>query len=213
MSSFCEQELTALRTLMQGEQSAPRFAHTLGVEECACRMAELLAPEKKQLLRAAALLHDLTKEYDAKSTEAVLAREGIVLRADEQATPAVWHAITAPIEITRSYPAFATPALLSAVRWHTTGRAASSVTEQILYLADYIDDSRTFAACVELRDYFWGAKPQQMDPVARRLHLCRTLIRSFDLTIADLIADCSTTEKQILRDIIAVTKETMRKHR
>lgn len=31
--------------------------------------------------------------------------------------------------------------------------------------------------------------------------------------IADLIADCSTTEKQILRDIIAVTKETMRKHR
>ena len=31
--------------------------------------------------------------------------------------------------------------------------------------------------------------------------------------IADLIADCTTTEKQILRDIIAVTKETMRKHR
>ena len=31
--------------------------------------------------------------------------------------------------------------------------------------------------------------------------------------IADLIADCTTTEKQIFRDIIAVTKETMRKHR
>lgn len=31
--------------------------------------------------------------------------------------------------------------------------------------------------------------------------------------IADLLADCTTTEKQILRDIIAVTKETMRKHR
>ena len=31
--------------------------------------------------------------------------------------------------------------------------------------------------------------------------------------IADLLSDCTTTEKQILRDIIAVTKETMRKHR
>ena len=28
-----------------------------------------------------------------------------------------------------------------------------------------------------------------MNPVERRLHLCRTLIRSFDLTIADLIAE------------------------
>ena len=31
--------------------------------------------------------------------------------------------------------------------------------------------------------------------------------------IADLLTDCSTTEKQILRDIIAVTKETIRKHK
>ena len=31
--------------------------------------------------------------------------------------------------------------------------------------------------------------------------------------IADLLSDCTTTEQQILRDIIAVTKETMRKHR
>ena len=31
--------------------------------------------------------------------------------------------------------------------------------------------------------------------------------------IADLLSDCTTTEKQILRDIISLTKETMRKHR
>ena len=31
--------------------------------------------------------------------------------------------------------------------------------------------------------------------------------------IADLLADCTTTEKQIIRDIISVTKETIRKHR
>lgn len=31
--------------------------------------------------------------------------------------------------------------------------------------------------------------------------------------IGDLLTDCSTDEKQILRDIIAAAKETLRKHR
>lgn len=31
--------------------------------------------------------------------------------------------------------------------------------------------------------------------------------------IAEMLADCSVTEKQIIRDIIAATKETFRKHR
>lgn len=31
--------------------------------------------------------------------------------------------------------------------------------------------------------------------------------------IADLLADCSLTEKKIIRDIIMATKETFRKHR
>ena len=31
--------------------------------------------------------------------------------------------------------------------------------------------------------------------------------------IADLLADCSTSEKQIIRDIITATKETIRKHK
>lgn len=31
--------------------------------------------------------------------------------------------------------------------------------------------------------------------------------------IADLLADCSLTEKRIIRDIIIATKETFRKHR
>lgn len=31
--------------------------------------------------------------------------------------------------------------------------------------------------------------------------------------IADLLSDCSTKEKQIIRDIITATKDTIRKHR
>ena len=188
MSAFCERALSALRAQLASEQSANRFAHTLGVEACVCRMAELLAPEKKQMLRAAALLHDLTKEYDAKGTEAVLAREGIVLRADELATPAVWHAITAPYEIIRRYPSFADPELLSAVRWHTTGHAGMTVAEAILYLADVIEEGRVYPACVSLRERFWSDGLGAMSNEQRRAHLCEVTLASLEGVRDSLLA-------------------------
>jgi hypothetical protein len=136
------------------------------------------AATAEEMLRAAALLHDCTKEYDTAHTLALLSQAGISLRADEQSTPAIWHAITAPIEITRSYPAFATPALLSAVRWHTTGHAGMTVCEAILYLADVIEAGREYPACVALRAQFWGADPAGMPPDARRAHLADAVLAS-----------------------------------
>ncbi len=188
MSAFCENELQALRALLQAEISPRRFAHTLGVEECACRMAELLAPEKTQLLRAAALLHDLTKEYDPMRTEQVLLREGIFLRPDERSAPAVWHAITAPAEIARRFPRFAVPELLSAVRWHTTGHAGMTVCEAILYLADVIEQGRAYPACVWLRERFWAADFTAMTQEQRRLHLCEVTLASLEGVRDSLLA-------------------------
>lgn len=171
MSRITEQMLDTLRERLRTELSAPRFAHTQGVEQTVAKMAALLCPEYTLLLRAAALLHDSTKEYDADETAAVLAREGIVLREDERANPAVLHAITAPSEIRRRYPAFADPVLLGAVRWHTTGHADMTLCEAILYLADVIEEGRAYPACIALRERFWQVPWQAMRDEARRAHL------------------------------------------
>lgn len=170
-----EQALDTLRNDVRAQLSPARFAHTLGVEETAARMAALYCPQHTVLLRAAALLHDLTKEYSEEKSEQVLAREGIVLAPDEAATPAVWHAITAPAEIERLYPTWAKPVLLSAVRWHTTGRANMTLTDAILYLADVIEEGRVYGACIALRERFWSADPALMDAKARREHLVRVM--------------------------------------
>ena len=53
----------ALAGMGIGEKmSGFRLEHTLGVERMAVRLGELMAPEHVDLLRAAALLHDVTKE-------------------------------------------------------------------------------------------------------------------------------------------------------
>ena len=64
-----------------------------------------------------------------------------------------------------------------------------TLTEKLLYLADYIDASRTFESCVILRRYFWDAKPEQMDATARLRHLSNTLLLSFDMTMHDLLEE------------------------
>lgn len=176
--NWSERELMQLREQVAAQMSCARFAHTRGVEEMAAQLAALYCPGQEGLLRAAALLHDITKEYDNKAQLALLDACGIPLREDERKAPKIWHAITAPPVILREYPAFAHPVLLSAVRWHTTGHVGMTVEEAILYLADVIEEGRQYPACVALRQRFFAPQPEKMPPEVRRLHLYRVVLES-----------------------------------
>ena len=162
------------------------MAHTLGVERAAAELAALYCPEKEGLLRAAALLHDVTKELSDGEQLAILAANGVALRPDEQASPKVWHGMTAALLIPTRYPAFADAELISAVRWHTTGHAGLTLTEAIVYLADLIEEGRTFPDCVAIRDAFQRAKPALMTEKDRRRHLQNVLILSLENTLSRL---------------------------
>ena len=97
------------------------------------------------------------------------------LRPDEEESPQIWHAITAELEIPALYPDFADPELLLCVRWHTTGHRGMSVPEALLYLADVIEPTREYPACVALRKRFWDADLAAMTKEARAAHLCDVL--------------------------------------
>lgn len=186
MQRFDEETLSYLREVVTRELSPYRAAHTLGVERAAREIAKHYLPQQEKLLAAAALLHDITKEYSDGEQLALMAQHGIVLRADEQASPQIWHAITAPLAISKRFPGLAHPALLSAVRWHTTGHAGMTLGEAVIYLADLIEDGRAFADCVALRERFFAAELAAMPPAARLEHLCDVLLLSFDTTLEKL---------------------------
>ncbi len=186
---FNESMLDDLRTAVSSEMSPKRFAHTAAVEIMAERLGKLYASDKTDILRAAALLHDITKEYSSENQLQICREFGIIISKQDILTPKTFHAKTAAALIPTRYPEFADPEVISAVRWHTTGRADMSLLEKIVYLADYIDESRTFSDCVTLRKLFWDAAPENMDEEERKKHLDRVLIRSFDMTLAGLIED------------------------
>lgn len=187
-----EKSLCALRASLEGVMSPKRYRHTVEVENMVARLAELYAPEKKQMLRAAALLHDITKEYSNDQHRKVCADHGITVDALMESAPKTFHAITAAALIPTLYPDFADDEIIECVRWHTTARADITVPEALVYLADYIDMSRTFEDCVALRHYFWDAEPEKMSAQERTEHLRKTLILSLDMTIGALIQDGMT---------------------
>ena len=187
-----ENMLDRLRSSLEGTMSAKRYKHTVEVENMVSRLAELYAPEKKQKLRAAALLHDITKEYSTEQHRKVCSDNGIAISELTESAPKTFHAMTAAALIPTLYPEFADGEIIGCVRWHTTARAGMTVPEALVYLADYIDMSRTFEDCVALRHYFWDAEPEKMSGEERLEHLRKTLILSLDMTIGALMEDGMT---------------------
>lgn len=188
---FSEESLIALYNSVREQMSEYRFTHTAEVEKMAVRLGNLYAPDKLDILRAAALLHDITKEYGIDAHAELIERGGESLSALDRLSYKTLHARSAVELIKEKYGDFAYSEVLDAVRYHTTGRADMSVCEMIIYLADYIDDSRKFDDCVKLRNYFWDAHPENMSAEQREEHLLRTLLLSFDMTLISLVAEGS----------------------
>ena len=188
---FSEESLIALYNSVREQMSEYRFTHTAEVEKMAVRLGNLYAPDKLDILRAAALLHDITKEYGIDAHAELIERGGESLSALDRLSYKTLHARSAVELIKEKYGDFAYSEVLDAVRYHTTGRADMSVCEMIIYLADYIDDSRRFDDCVKLRNYFWDVHPENMSAEQREEHLLRTLLLSFDMTLTSLVAEGS----------------------
>lgn len=184
-------QLDALRdTIMQSnELSDKRKNHIAAVEQMAIRLGKIYAPEKCDILSAAALLHDLTKEYSFEKQAEICREHGYELSEIDILSPKTLHAMTAAYLIPELFPDFSDEEVLSAVRWHTTGRRGMTLTEKLIYLSDYIDDSRTFADCVTLRNAFFDAEPEKMTESDRLLHLDYILLLAYDMTVTALISN------------------------
>ena len=179
-------EIDALRSHIGGVMSEFRFNHTLGVERMAARLSELYCPEKELMLRAAALLHDVTKDYGFEEQLAVFEKYGVKPTEEQLAAMPTIHALTAALIIPDAYPYFAETELIDAVRYHSTGRADMTLYDKIIYLSDYIEDTRKFEDCIALREEFYSAEPEKMDEKERIAHLNRVLLHAIEITVADL---------------------------
>ena len=186
---FRPDQIEKLRSRVGERLSEKRMKHVLAVENMAFRLGLLFFfndEEKLNLLRAAALLHDVTKELADDEQLAILEHSLVKPLPEDLASMPTIHALTAALIIPEDFSEFADPRLIDAVRYHTTGREGMSLIEKIIFLADYIDDTRTYPACTELRDEFFSANPTEMVYDERVRHIDRAALRSIDNNLAYL---------------------------
>ena len=175
-----------LREKIEQRMSSYRLAHTLGVERAAIALGELYMPDSIGELRIAALLHDITKELSPEEHIEILKKNGVTVTDDDIKSPKTLHAKTAEFEATVYFGEFVNDKICQALRYHTTGNAEMTLFDAIIYLADYIEETRTFYDCVKLRDFFWSVKPEKMSQEERERHLWNTVLLSLDMTIRDI---------------------------
>ncbi|MCI8301253.1 MAG: nicotinate (nicotinamide) nucleotide adenylyltransferase [Oscillospiraceae bacterium] len=140
--------LEDLRCAALSMLSRRRVPHVLGTEETAASLARRWGADEMSARRAA-LLHDCTKKFDREQHLAVCRLYDIELDQEERQEEKLLHALTGAA--VARYEFGLTPEEVSAIRWHTTGRAGMTTLEKIIYLADYIEPNRDFCDLTELR--------------------------------------------------------------
>lgn len=183
---FTEKELSALRVRVRERLSEKRYLHTLAVEACAIKLTELCLPDKTSEAAAAALLHDITKELSPTEQKKILDNNGIIIDSEDYDSVGVLHSFTAPIIVEREFSSFATENVISAIRYHTLGSPLMSVFDEIIFLADFIEDTRTYDSSVTLRKFVWeNMNPCEAEKNISLLH--SACIRAIDFTVLHLI--------------------------
>ncbi len=165
--------------------SERRMKHTLAVAEEAKKLARLFDMSDDDCLKlyAAGLLHDITKECPFENQLEICRKFGEKWSESDEKSPKVFHSITGALMARKLFFDVADDDICLAIRSHTTGRAGMNLMEKLLYLADYIEPTRTFPDCVELRKMFYGTADFTTE------HLDKILLASFDMTITSLISD------------------------
>lgn len=150
---YSESALDELRLSVRSLMSEKRFSHTLAVEKEAMYIADFVLPEKKGMLRAASLTHDSAKELSSEKQLNYIKLFDIISDIRDDIHPNVMHAAAAPGAIRELFPIYAAPEILSAVRYHTTGRRGMTLFDTVIFVADYTEETRKYEACKRCRTF------------------------------------------------------------
>ena len=125
-----------------------RVAHVLGCRDTAVELAKRWGADVNDAARAG-ILHDITKALDGPLQLTLCREYGTILDEFGYKYPKTLHALTGSLVAERIFGE--REAVVSAICHHTTGKAAMTLLEKIIYVADYMEPCRNFPGVEELR--------------------------------------------------------------
>lgn len=126
--------------------SKKRYEHSVGVEYTSVLLAYRFGvdPEKARL---AGLLHDCAKGLSGKEKIEKAKKAGFTVSKYDEKNPEMLHARLGAF-LAKSKYGVKDKDVLSAIALHTTGKAAMSDLEKIIFVADFIEPNRKELKCM-----------------------------------------------------------------
>lgn len=128
--------------------SKKRFEHVLRVEKKALELAEIYHGDLEQV-SIAALLHDIAKDQADEEMRDLVISENLNLEILQYGN-AIWHGPVGAILAKREFY-LTNEDILEAIEYHTVGARDMSLTAQIVFIADYIEEGRDFPEVKQAR--------------------------------------------------------------
>ena len=126
-----------------------RLHHSLCVAESARELAMQYGADPDKAYTAG-LVHDIMKNTPPDDMLKFFCDNGIMLTKTQRQSPKTWHAIAAEAS-SRSRLHVTDEDILTAVRYHTTGRADMTCLEKVVFIADFVSADRDYPEVEHMR--------------------------------------------------------------
>ncbi|GEQ05278.1 HD domain-containing protein [Staphylococcus gallinarum] len=164
-----------------------RFEHSLRVAETAVKLADIYDGDKDKA-ELAGILHDYSKYDDLGEMYQIVTKYNLDSKLLSYGSE-ILHGPVCAVIMKEKYGVY-DDEVLSAIEYHTTGRAQMTKTEKLVFVADYIEPGRKTPGVEEIRDlaYNQGSLDKTIYEISKRtvMYLIGKDINVFDATIACL---------------------------
>ena len=140
--------MEALEPIVISLLNPNRVKHVLGCRDTAVALAKRWGANVNDAARAG-ILHDITKAIDGPLQLTLCDAYGKLLDDFSRRYPRTLHALTGSLVAQRIFGE--NDNVVSAIEFHTTGRADMTLLEKIIYVADYMEPNRDFPGVERLR--------------------------------------------------------------
>ena len=171
-----------------------RFRHSEGVEKMAVRLARLHGADIEKAAFAGRY-HDLAKNFDTDTMDKYIRKYGLPEKLI--GNNALAHSKVGAAILEHEF-GVTDEDILNAVRYHTTARRDMSLLEELIFVADVVEDNRTYSDL----DYYQDLAYRDLD---------RACLEILEYTIGDLTSKGRDIDRDTLeaRDwVLQKIKET-----
>ena len=146
-------DLEKIKINVRGHLDEKRYAHVERVAECAKRLAKIHG-ENEQDVEVSAYLHDIAKFFELSRMLDLVKGKYPEVEDEMSHSTAVLHGFAGAEFVKNNYDIYGVDNedILDGVRYHTIGSKNMSTLSKIVYLADAIEDGRTWEGVEKARE-------------------------------------------------------------